>query len=103
MSAPSDNTTHANSNIRKYLGWLATLLALGIALTGIANSAPSFWGIPSIGPFRSEYIRPLIVFLAVTIVLIHNPVSDVLVAKFPRLKAKAWLVDVAIWLSLIHI
>lgn len=99
MAEKLDNNSNGNS--RSYLGTLATLLAFGIALTGIVNSAPSFWGIPSIGPFKSEYVRPLIVFLAVTIVLIRHPVSDVFAGKFPSLKSYAWLVDAVIFLAAI--
>jgi len=103
MIQKSDDGTHVKSDIRTYLGWLASLLALCIALTGIANSAPSFWGIPSIGPFKSEYIRPLIVFLAVTIVLIRHPVSDVLTDRLPSLKPVAWLVDAAIIIAAVWV
>lgn len=92
----SDNSTSDTTGIRIYLGWLATTLAFAIAITGIANSAPSFWGIPTIGPFKSEYIRPLIVFLATSIVLIRNPVSDVVAGWFPKLKSIAWLADAVI-------
>lgn len=102
MSESSDYSAIDKSKIRTWLEWLAGLLALGIALTGIANSAPSFWGLPSFGPFKSEYIRPLIVFLAVTIVVIRYPLSTVLATRFPALKNIAWLVDVlligvAVW------
>ena len=91
------------SDIRTYLGWVAGALALGIALTGIANSAPSFWIIPSIGPFKSEYVRPLIVFLAVTIILIRFPVSADLTMRARSLKLVAWSVDVAIFVAAIWV
>lgn len=103
MSGNSDQIAADKTDIRKYLEWLAGLLALGIALTGIANSAPSFWGIPSIGPFKSEYIRPLIVFLAVTIVVIRYPLSDLLSARFPSTKAFAWLADAALLVAAIWV
>ena len=91
------------SVIRTCLGWVAGALALGIALTGIANSAPSFWIIPSIGPFKSEYIRPLIVFLAVTVILIRFPVSAVLTVRVPSVKLVAWSVDLAIFAAAIWV
>ncbi len=91
------------SVLRTRLGWIAGLLALGIALTGIANSAPSFWIIPSIGPFRSEYIRPLIVFLAVTIIIIRYPISDALKVRIPTLRSVVWLADVAIFAAAIWV
>lgn len=90
-------------DIRTCLGWVASALALGIALTGIANSAPSFWIIPSIGPFKSEYVRPLIVFLAVTIILIRFPASAALTMRVPSRRFVAWLVDVAIFVAAIWV
>lgn len=91
------------SDIRTCLGWVAGALALGIALTGIANSAPSFWIIPSIGPFKSEYVRPLIVFLAVTVILIRFPASEFLAKRAPSLRFVAWPVDVAIFAAAIWV
>ena len=91
------------SDIRTYLGWVAGGLALCIAVTGIANSAPSFWIVPSIGPFKSEYVRPLIVFLAVTIILIRFPASAALTMRVPSLKFVAWPVDAAIFVAAIWV
>lgn len=88
---------------RAKLGWVAGVLALCIALIGILNSAPSFWFVPSFGPFKSEYIRPLIVFLSVTIILIRFPVSEPLARALPVFKPMAWLVDVAVFLAAIWV
>lgn len=99
MSENKDTSQATESIARTYLGWIAGLLALGIALTGISNSAPSFWIIPSIGPFKSEYVRPLIVFLAVTIILIRFPASGSLAARNPIFRKFAWMVDLAIFIA----
>lgn len=79
------------------LGWVAALLALSIALIGIANSAPNVGFLPNIGPFKSEFIRPLIVFFAVTIIIIRFPVSAVITKHFPATRSFAWFIDAAIF------
>ena len=83
------------STARQLLNRFAGLAALVIAFTGIVNSAPSFWIVPSIGPFPSEYIRPLIVFSAIIVVLIRYPVSEPVSRRFPALRRVAWLADAA--------
>ena len=72
------NAEAQQSDIRKYLGYGVFLVALLMAFTGIANSAPSFWIIPTIGPFPSEVIRPIILTGSVFIVLVRTPISQAL-------------------------
>lgn len=96
-------TTIKKSIIQMRLGWLASLFALVIALIGITNSAPSFWGIPSIGPFKSENVRPLIVTLAIVVILIRFPVSQPVASRFPALKSVAWLIDIVILVATVWV
>ena len=92
-----------NSNIREHLEKVVVVVSLILAFTGIANSSPSFWIIPTLGPFPSEIIRPLVVFAAVTIVLIRFPLSAPLSRWFPAIKSFAWIVDVAVFLASIWV
>ncbi len=47
----------------------AFLVALSMALLGIANSSPKFWFVPTVGPFDSEWIRPVVLGCSVFVVL----------------------------------
>ena len=47
----------------------AFAVALFMALLGIANSSPKFWFVPTVGPFDSEWIRPVFLGCSVFIVL----------------------------------
>ena len=80
----------------KYTGWVIGTVALVMAVTGIANSAPSFWIIPTIGPFPSEIIRPIIAITSVFIVILRSPMTTVIAARWPDLKWLGILVDIAI-------
>ena len=90
------NAEAQQSDIRKYLGYGVFLVALAMAFTGIANSAPSFWIIPTIGPFPSEVIRPIILTGSVFIVLVRTPISTVVAERIPEIKPFAWIIDVVI-------
>ncbi len=90
------NDAAERTGIRNRLTQLAAFMALVIAFTGMVNSAPGFWIVPTLGPFPSEVIRPIIVFAAVMVVLIRFPVSEPLVRWMPGIKPLAWLADVAV-------
>ena len=70
-----------------------------MALTGIANSAPSFWIIPTLGPFPSELIRPIILAASVLVVILKYPFTDLLAERSPALKPLGTVIDVVLVLA----
>ncbi len=84
------------SPIRNLLAGASFVVALAMTLTGIANSAPSFWFIPKLGPYPSEIIRPIILAASVFVVLVRTPIAAVLTARWPALGRKAAVADVAV-------
>ena len=88
---------------QKYLGYAVLVLAIFMAITGILNSAPTFWIIPRVGPFPEELIRSLILLPSIFIVLVRNPISAVLSERFPAITKGAWIVDVVIMLASIWV
>ena len=91
------------STSQKYLGYAVLVLAIFMAITGILNSAPTFWIIPRVGPFPEELIRSLILLPSIFIVLVRNPISTVLSERFPVITKGAWIVDVVIMLASIWV
>ena len=91
------------STPQKYLGYAVLVLAIFMAITGILNSAPTFWIIPRVGPFPEELIRSLILLPSIFIVLVRNPISAVLSERFPAITKGAWIVDVVIMLASIWV
>ena len=92
----SENKQHS---VQKTLGFSVLIISLIMAVTGILNSAPTFWIFPRVGPFPEELIRPLILSASIFIVLVRNPVSSVLTARFPEISRFAWIVDALIMLA----
>lgn len=66
----------------------AFLVALFMALLGIANSSPKFWIVPTVGPFDSEWIRPVVLACSVFIVLATKGFTRHFMAKD---SSRAWL------------
>ena len=91
------------STPQKYLGYAVLVLAIFMAITGILNSAPTFWIIPRVGPFPEELIRSLILLPSIFIVLVRNPISAVLSERFPAITKGAWIVDFVIMLASIWV
>ncbi len=90
-------------SLQKTLGFLVLIISLIMAVTGILNSAPTFWVFPRVGPFPEELIRPLILSASIFIVLVRNPISSVLTARFPEISRFAWISDVLIMLASIWV
>ncbi|MAF48622.1 MAG: TRAP transporter fused permease subunit [Rhodospirillales bacterium] len=87
------------SGVRRVAGYIIFWIALVMALTGIANSAPSFWIIPTIGPFPSEMIRPIILAASVIVVILKYSFTDLLTERSPALKPLGLLIDVVLVLA----
>lgn len=84
------------SGIRKYIGYLVFLITLVMAFTGIANSAPSFWIIPTLGPFPSEIIRPIILAASVFVIVMRFSFTDLLGEREARLRPLGLVIDAAL-------
>ena len=89
--------------VQKFLSYAVIVVAIFMAITGILNSAPTFWIIPRVGPFPEELIRSLILLPSIFIVLVRNPISTVLSQRFPAIARGAWIVDVIIMLASIWV
>ena len=87
------------TSVQKLLGYMAVIVGVFMAITGILNSAPTFWIIPRVGPFPEALIRSLILLPSIFIVLVRNPISTVVSEKFPQTKQFAWIIDVVIMLA----
>lgn len=87
------------TSVQKLLGYMAVIVGVFMAITGILNSAPTFWIIPRVGPFPEALIRSLILLPSIFIVLVRNPISTVVSEKFPQTKPFAWIIDVVIMLA----
>ncbi|MBT3549923.1 MAG: TRAP transporter fused permease subunit [Rhodospirillaceae bacterium] len=82
------------TGFRRLSGYIIFWIALVMALTGIANSAPSFWIIPTIGPFPSELIRPIILAASVIVVILKYSFTDLLTERSPALKPVGLAIDI---------
>ena len=82
--------------VRDILAGASFAVALAMTLTGIANSTPSFWFIPKLGPYPSEIIRPAILAASVFVVLVRTPISTVLATRWPALGRTAVIADIAV-------
>jgi len=69
MNSSENGPSVKTSTFNRLMAYLVFGVALFMALTGIVNSAPKFWIIPSVGPFDSQLIRPIILSCSVFIVL----------------------------------
>ncbi len=69
MSGPADRSEAPRSPMAKAAKAAAFPVALFMALLGIANSSPKFWIVPTVGPFDSEWMRPVVLACSVFIVL----------------------------------
>ena len=84
---------------QRVLAYVVVIVGLTMAITGILNSAPTFWIFPRVGPFPEELIRPIILTASIFIVLVRKPISAVLSERLPKIAKFAWIVDVAIMLA----
>ena len=85
--------------LQQAMGYIVVIVGLTMAITGILNSAPTFWIVPRVGPFPEEIIRPIILSASIFIVLVRNPISVVVGKRWPGTSSIAWIVDVAIMLA----
>ena len=74
----------------------AFLVALFMALLGIANSSPKFWIVPTVGPFDSEWIRPVVLGCSVFIVLATKGFARHLQARNPSRARLGLLIDLVL-------
>ena len=96
MVAPDPQTEKRRSPIDIAVKTAAFAVALFMALLGIANSSPKFWFVPTVGPFDSEWIRPVILACSVFIVLAGKGFTRHYLAKE---SSRAWigfLIDAAL-------
>ena len=49
--------------------YLALIIGFGMALGALINAMPSFWILPKIGPFQGEYLRAVMMALAISVVI----------------------------------
>ena len=70
---------------QRALAYVVVIVGLTMAITGILNSAPTFWIFPRVGPFPEELIRPIILTASIFIVLVRKPISAVLSERLPKL------------------
>ncbi|MAQ02942.1 MAG: TRAP transporter permease DctM/Q [Rhodospirillaceae bacterium] len=85
--------------VQQAMGYIVVIVGLTMAITGILNSAPTFWIVPRVGPFPEELIRPIILAASIFIVLVRNPISVVVGKRIPGIARFAWIVDIAIMLA----
>lgn len=85
-----------SSVIRCAISYAVFAIGLVMALTGIANSAPSFWIIPTLGPIRSEIARPLILGASVLVVVMTNSFGILLEKRRPGLKKLGIAIDLGL-------
>ncbi|MBT4340309.1 MAG: hypothetical protein HOD63_17095 [Bacteroidetes bacterium] len=83
----------------KLLEYTVICVSLIMAVTGILNSAPTFWIFPRVGPFPEELIRPLILIPSIFVVLIRNPISTIVGKRFPAIAKFSWIIDAVIMLA----
>jgi TRAP transporter 4TM/12TM fusion protein len=81
---------------KRFARFVVYAVGLVMAFTCIANSAPSFWIIPTIGPFPSEIIRPLLLGASILIVVLTHSFSDLLAERSARLRWAGALIDVVL-------
>ena len=74
----------------------AFAVALFMALLGIANSSPKFWFVPTVGPFDSEWIRPVFLGCSVFIVLSAKGFARHFAARNPARVRLGLSIDLAL-------
>ena len=98
----SDATAENNSEfsaIGKFVGIITFVVALFMALLGIANSAPKFWIIPTVGPFDSQLIRPIILACSIFIVLATKGFTRSFISNNPSLRWLGLAMDAVLLLA----
>ena len=91
------NAEAEQSGLRDHLPKLAVLAGFVLACIGIANSSPSFWIVPKMGPYDDTMLRPIVLSLSILIVLIRAPIGLWWAEKVPAIRPIAWLIDVALY------
>ncbi len=84
---------------KRIAGHAVFVIGLVMAFTGIANSAPSFWIIHTLGPFPSEIIRPLLLAASVLIVILTHSFTELLAERSPGLKPVGTVIDVGLLIA----
>jgi len=83
----------------KTIDWRLTCIfvaSLFVALVGLANSYPSYWIFPRLGPFEPEIIRPLILGGSVVLVVLNYSFTASFSKHRPHLKWLGFTFDVLI-------
>ena len=75
------------------------LVAFLMAVTGIANSMPTYNILPPFGPFPAVIIRPLILGASIFLVLASSPFTHTVTAKWPNRKWLGPLIDIVLLLA----
>ena len=72
------------------------LVSLIVAFVGLANSYPSYWIVPRMGPFVPEIIRPLMLGAAVLVVILRFSFAVGWAKSRPGLKSTGLALDLLI-------
>ena len=82
---------------------LAMILGLGMAVTAMANSMPSVWIIPKLGPFKAEFLRGGMLSAAVTVVILARGFTRLAIKKDDTAWRRWLLVDAAILAGIYYV
>jgi len=82
--------------VRRVTARIGYATALAMAFIAIANSMPSFWIIPRIGPLPTEPLRAGLFAASVLVVLLSQPFTDLLVKYSRKLLPVGLTIDAAL-------
>ena len=73
-----------------------SVASLLVVLVGLADTYPSYWIFPRLGPFEPEIIRPLILAGSVVLVVLNYSFTESFSKYRPKLKWLGFVFDVLI-------
>jgi TRAP transporter 4TM/12TM fusion protein len=79
------------------------ILGLGMAVAAMANSMPSVWIIPKMGPFKAEFLRGGMLSAAVTVVLLARGFTRLAIEKEYTTWGRWLLIDAAILAGIYYV